>query len=81
MAAACDYSFGDDGVGITAILRRANLPYSRLVRLLRQLVQSGLLEEFSRDLGNRYRISRRGLEFLSAYNRFEEFAVSFGLRL
>jgi predicted transcriptional regulator len=81
LVTARDYADGQEGVGITLILHRANLSYNRLVRILQDLVHSGLLEELQMERGNRYRISTRGLEFLSAYGRFEEFALSFGLRL
>ena len=70
-----------EGVGITLLLRRANLSYTRMVRILNDLVGSGLLEELEQERGNRYRISDRGLQFLTAYGRFEDFAKSFGLRL
>lgn len=70
-----------DGVGITLLLRRANVSYTRMVRMLNDLVGSGLLEELEQERGSRYRISDKGLQFLTAYGRFQEFAKSFGLRL
>lgn len=74
-----DYAAEEDGVGITTILRKANVPYSRLVHILKELVSSGLLEQSLVQRGSRYRISQKGLSFLAGYEKFSEFAQSFGL--
>ncbi len=71
----------EKGVGITTLLRKGNISYSRLSRLLKDLVKCGLIEEVYAKRGVRYRISDQGRQFLIAYSRFEEFAQSFGLRL
>jgi len=71
----------EKGVGITTLLRKGNISYSRLSRLLKDLVKCGLIEEVNAERGVRYRISEQGRQFLIAYSRFEEFAQSFGLRL
>jgi len=71
----------EKGVGITTLLRKGNISYSRLSRLLKDLVKCGLIEELNAERGVRYRISDQGRQFLIAYSRFEEFAQSFGLRL
>jgi len=71
----------EKGVGITTLLRKGNISYSRLSRLLKDLVKCGLIEEVYVKRGVRYRISDQGRQFLIAYSRFEEFAHSFGLRL
>jgi predicted transcriptional regulator len=69
------------GVGVTTLLRRANMSYGRMSMLLSELVGSGLLEELKDGKVSRYVLSGKGLEFLAAYDRFEDFAESFGLRL
>jgi len=74
-------SDSEKGVGITTLLRKGNISYSRLTRLLKDLVRCGLIEEINAERGTRYRISDQGRQFLIAYSRFEEFAQSFGLRL
>ena len=71
----------DKGVGVSHLLRKANLSYSRLTVILEQLVQSGLLDQIAQERGNRYRLSERGFEFLIQYFRFEELTKSFGLKL
>lgn len=81
LSTARDYGNGEEGVGVTLLLRKANLSYARLLRILHDLVSSGLMEEIPYERGSRYRINERGLKFLQAYAAFEEFAQSFGLRL
>jgi len=81
LSTARDYQDDMQGVGITTLLRKANLSYARLLRILHDLVSSGLLDEIPQERGNRYKINARGLQFLQAYGAFEEFAESFGLRL
>jgi predicted transcriptional regulator len=71
----------EKGVGITTLLRKGNISYSRLTRLLKDLVRCGLIEEVDAERGVRYRISDQGRQFLIEYSRFKEFAQSFGLRL
>ena len=76
-----DYDISNKGIGISLILRKANLSYSRLTKMLNDLVRLGMLEELEQKRGSRYRISKRGEEFLRAYSQFEEFASSYGIRL
>ena len=78
---ARDMNTEGTGVGITMLLRKGNMSYIRMTKLLNELVGSGLILELSSDKISKYMISPRGLEFLSAYSQFEDFAQSFGLRL
>lgn len=78
---AKDYSEDNGGVGITTLLRKANLSYGRLLKIVSSLVQSGLMEEVIVEKSYKYKISSKGVEFLQAYGRFEEFANTFGLSL
>lgn len=81
LSVARDFGDAETGVGITTILRKANIPYSRLVKMLKELVSAGLLVEIENGRGSRYKISEDGIKFLQAYSRFEEFARAYGLRL
>ena len=63
--------------GITTILQKANLPHNRAIKLIRDLVKSGLVIE---DEGQ-YNLSPTGLTFLAEHNRYKAVAESFGLRL
>ncbi len=69
------------GVGVTVMLRRANMPYARMSKLLSDLVSSGLLVELNVEKASKYAISEKGVHFLAACHNFEEFAQSYGLRL
>ena len=78
--ASHNYS-GDRGVGITHILQKANLSYTRLTHILNRLVTAGLLEQIHVNNNNRYIISDKGIQFLQSYSEFAEFAESFGMKL
>jgi predicted transcriptional regulator len=78
---ARDMNAEGTGVGITTLLRKANMSYLRMSKLLSELVGSGLLVELSGDRISKYMISPRGIQFLAVYSNFEDFAQSFGLRL
>jgi predicted transcriptional regulator len=69
------------GVGVSRLIRAANLSYGRLLQLLRDLVKGGLVETVSHQGITRYRITPAGERFLTEYKKFEELAESFGLRL
>jgi predicted transcriptional regulator len=69
------------GVGITTLLRRGNVSYSRMTKLIVELVGAGLLVEETMERAPKYRISDKGMMFLQTYFQFEDFAQSFGLRL
>jgi len=81
LATARDMNTAGDGVGITTLLRKGNVSYTRMTKLIADLVGAGLLEELTLEKSAKYKISQRGISFLVAYNQFEDFAQSFGLRL
>jgi predicted transcriptional regulator len=81
LTTARDMNTEGSGVGITALLRGGNMSYSRMAKLLSELVGSGLLLELNSEKISKYMISEKGLQFLEAYCQFDDFAQSFGLRL
>ena len=81
LVTARDMNLEGDGVGITTLLRKGNVSYSRMTRLISDLVGAGLLVELNLEKSSKYKISERGMKFLQAYSQFEEFAQSFGLKL
>ncbi len=81
LSTARDMNTEGSGVGITTLLRKGNLSYIRMSKLLSELVGSGLMVELDNEKISRYMISDKGLQFLGAYYQFEDFAQSFGLRL
>jgi predicted transcriptional regulator len=81
LSTARDLNTEGNGVGVTALLRKGNMSYTRMSKLLSELVGSGLLVELNGEKISKYKISARGIQFLAAYSSFEDFAQSFGLRL
>jgi len=81
LSATKEYEYGEKGAGITSIIRKANLSHTRLTKILKDLVSSGLLEETIEGKVSKYRLSDKGEHFLMEYRRFEGFASYFGLRL
>jgi predicted transcriptional regulator len=71
----------ETGASVTYLIRKANISYGRISKILETLVQQGLLEQTSSDRACKYKISHRGREFLQAYRGFREFAETFGLRI
>ena len=81
LVTARDMNTEGAGVGVTALVRKANMSYTRMSKLLSELVGSGLLLELDGERISKYMISEKGIQFLAAYYSFEDFAQSFGLRL
>ncbi len=81
LATARDMNMDGQGVGITTLLRRGNVSYGRMTKLIVELVGAGLLLEETLEKNAKYRISEKGRMFLQAYTQFEDFAQSYGLRL
>jgi predicted transcriptional regulator len=81
LSTARDMNTEGEGVGITTLLRKGNMSYTRMTKLLSELVGAGLLLQTNSEKISKYTISNKGIEFLGAYSNFENFAQSFGLRL
>ena len=81
LSAARDMNQDGEGVGITTLLRRGNVSYTRMTKLIVDLVGAGLLLEETLEKSSKYRISDKGRMFLQQYVQFEDFAQSYGLRL
>ena len=78
---ARDYSDNGTGVSITILIRRANVSYGRITKMLGRLVDGGLLQEISEYKTNKYKISEQGMEFLKVYSNFQGLVESFGLKI
>lgn len=81
LTTARDMNQDGQGVGITTLLRRGNVSYTRLTKLIVDLVGAGLLLEETLEKSSKYKISDKGMMFLQQYVQFEDFAQSYGLRL
>ncbi len=82
LSTALDDQQDGNGASITYLIRRANIPHARMVRILKTLVSQGLLERADdQGTASKYRISQSGREFLQAYQTFSRFADNFGLSI
>lgn len=72
---------GEDGTSVTYLIRKANIPHSRISGILKTLVSQGLLEQTKSQGSSKYKINQSGREFLQAYYRFARFADNFGLTI
>ncbi|MDG6928866.1 MAG: hypothetical protein JRN39_04890 [Nitrososphaerota archaeon] len=71
----------EGGAKISSLLRKANLPHSRLVDITEKMVSSELLLKVPIERGCLYRLGPKGLEFLENVERFEKFTKAYGLGL
>tara|TARA_B110000014_G_scaffold52368_1_gene35060 strand:- start:1459 stop:1776 length:318 start_codon:yes stop_codon:yes gene_type:complete len=72
---------GTQGLIISRLTQKANLSHDRLVSLTDNLIGSGLITKIEYDGRNSYVITEKGIMFLSEYQKFYDFANSFGLEL
>ena len=72
---------GQEGIKTTALISKANLPHSRLSKFLSNLTGSGLINKIEFDGKHTFVITPKGRQYLESYEKFANFAKSFGLDL
>ena len=72
---------GQEGIKTTALISKANLPHSRLSKLLSNLIGTGLINKIEFDGKYTFVITQKGRQYLESYQRFSTVAESFGLEL
>ena len=72
---------GQEGIPITSLIRRSNISHSRLTSLTKNLISSGLINKIEYNGKNTFVITEKGVLFLEEYQKFNNFANSFGLEL
>ena len=72
---------GQDGIKTTALISKANLPHSRLSKLVSNLISSGLINKIEFDGKHTFVITQKGRQYLESYQKFSTVAESFGLEL
>ncbi len=72
---------GQDGIRTTQLLSKANLPHSRFVKFIENLTGSGLINKIEFDGKNTFVITQKGRNYLESYEKFSDFAESFGLEI
>ena len=71
--------FGQEGIKITHLLRKANLSHSRLTKFVENLTWAGLINKIEYDGKSTFVITPKGRQYLESYQKFSDFAESFGL--
>lgn len=66
---------------VSKILLEANLSYARLTKYLDELVSKGFLERVTDEREVKFRVTRKGQEFLREFRRIEQLAEAFGIKL
>jgi len=72
---------GQDGIKTTALISKANLPHSRLTKLLSNLIGTDLINKIEFDGKHTFVITEKGRQYLESYQKFSTVAESFGLEL
>ena len=72
---------GQEGIKTTRLLSKANLPHSRLTKFIENLTGAGLINKIEYDGKNTFVITPKGKQYLESYEKFSDFAESFGLDL
>ena len=72
---------GQEGIKTTALISKANVPHSRLSKLVSNLIGSGLINRIEFDEKHTFVITQKGRQYLESYAKFTNIAQSFGLEL
>ncbi len=71
--------YGQEGIKITHLLRKANLSHSRLTKFVENLTWAGLINKIEYDGKSTFVITPKGRQYLESYQKFSDIAESFGL--
>ena len=71
--------YGQEGIKITHLLRKANLSHLRLAKFVENLTGAGLNNRIEYDGKNTFVITPKGRQYLESYEKFLDFSESFGL--
>ncbi len=66
---------------ITRIMLEANLSYTRLARYLEELEGKGMLVKVEEEREVKYRLTKKGREFLKEFRRLQAIAEAFGVEV
>ncbi len=72
---------GQEGIKTTALISKANLPHSRLSKLLSNLTGNGLINKIEFDGKHTFVITPKGRQYLESYVKFIKLVQTFGLQL
>ncbi len=72
---------GRDGIKVTALMNKSNLPHTRLKKLLGKLISNEMIVEFKVKDKQTFVITEKGIQFLEQFKKFNDLAESFGMEL
>ncbi|MDH3313122.1 MAG: winged helix-turn-helix domain-containing protein [Nitrosopumilus sp.] len=72
---------GQAGIKTTALISKANLPHSRLSKILSNLTGVGLINKIEFNGKHTFVITPKGRQYLESYQKFSTIAESFGLEI
>lgn len=72
---------GRDGIKVTVLMSKSNVPYKRLSKFLDKLTGTELINKIEVDGKNTFVITEKGILYLEEYKKFSSIAESFGLEL
>lgn len=72
---------GRDGIPVTNLMTKSNLPHPRLKTFLEKLCGSELINKIEVKGKHTFIITPKGILYLQEYKKFSSIAESFGLEL
>ena len=72
---------GREGIAVTKLLSKSNLPHNRLKKFVTKLTSVGLINEIIFDGKSTFVCTNKGIMYLEEYRKFDDMARSFGLEL
>ncbi len=72
---------GRDGIPVTVLMNRANIPHPRLTKFMDKLTSSGLINKIETKRKHTFVITEKGILYLEEYKKFSSIAETFGLEL
>ena len=72
---------GRDGIRISQLISKSNVPHPRLSKIVEKLINNDLLVKFTHEKGQSFAITEKGMIYLNEYKKFYELANSFGMEL
>lgn len=72
---------GAGEANITKLMLEANLSYARLMKYVEELSEKGLVERVEDGREVRYKLTKRGREFLREFERMMKIAEAFGIEV
>lgn len=70
-----------DGIAVTKLCHKSNVPYGRLKKIIHALTSSGNINQIEYDGKNTFVLTEKGRHYLQKYKQFSDIAEGFGLEM